>query len=87
MLGCALRRAVDQMLNVLYALLVHSVMAGKGIATEDIVEEDEHDERAQQVVRLQREGRESNLRWGQEHRSEVKPAKGVMDRHVHRSLI
>jgi hypothetical protein len=45
MLGCTLRRAVDQMLNALYALVVHLVMAGEGIETEDIVEEDERDER------------------------------------------
>jgi hypothetical protein len=62
-------------------------MAAEGIETEDKVEGDERDGREQQVGQLRREGRKSNLRWGEEHRSEVEPAKGVMDRHIHRSLI
>jgi hypothetical protein len=49
MLGCAVRRALDLVVNALDALLVHSVMAGKSIDAGDSGEEDGCDARAQYV--------------------------------------
>jgi hypothetical protein len=76
MLGCAVWRAVDQMVNALYALLVQSVMVGEGMGAGDVGEEggDIRDEDGREarapreamgrhVEQLERES--CDWRWGQ----------------------